>query len=139
MRRSARPSALPPAPPPPLESQSSGSLPADPTLREFVWQHAELVFARRGFDDSVGRNPQPAHFELPTLANWAAVAARLSGALLGTASGGWGDVAEVSDGEDDDEDEDDEEEDGGAGDDGVDGKTPADPVSVHAKVCPSFR
>ncbi|CAM9964695.1 unnamed protein product [Lampetra fluviatilis] len=95
MRRSARPSALPPAPPPPLESQSSGSLPADPTLREFVWQHAELVFARRGFDDSVGRNPQPAHFELPTLANWAAVAGRLSGALLGTASGGWGDVAEV--------------------------------------------
>uniref|UniRef100_S4RLA1 Nonsense-mediated mRNA decay factor SMG8 n=1 Tax=Petromyzon marinus TaxID=7757 RepID=S4RLA1_PETMA len=97
MRRSARPSALPPAPPPPLESQSSGSLPADPTLREFVWQHAELVFARRGFDDSVGRNPQPAHFELPTLANWAAVAGRLSGALLGTSSGAWGEVAEVSD------------------------------------------
>ncbi|XP_032823438.2 nonsense-mediated mRNA decay factor SMG8 [Petromyzon marinus] len=134
MRRSARPSALPPAPPPPLESQSSGSLPADPTLREFVWQHAELVFARRGFDDSVGRNPQPAHFELPTLANWAAVAGRLSGALLGTSSGAWGEVAEVSDGKDDDDEEDDEEEDDGGGDDGVDGKTPADPVSVHAKV-----
>ncbi|KAI8505439.1 Protein smg8 [Branchiostoma belcheri] len=38
---------------------------ADDSLLGFLWQHVELVLSGKGFDDSVGRNPQPSHFELP--------------------------------------------------------------------------
>ncbi|XP_062869944.1 nonsense-mediated mRNA decay factor SMG8 [Trichomycterus rosablanca] len=55
---------------------SSGGQLVDCTLKEFLWQHIDLVLSKKGFDDSVGRNPQPAHFELPTYSKWAHVAAR---------------------------------------------------------------
>ncbi|XP_040192769.1 protein SMG8 [Rana temporaria] len=54
----------------------SGQL-VDCTLREFLFQHVELVLTKKGFDDSVGRNPQPSHFELPTYHKWAGVALKL--------------------------------------------------------------
>uniref|UniRef100_A0AAY4A4K1 Nonsense-mediated mRNA decay factor SMG8 n=1 Tax=Denticeps clupeoides TaxID=299321 RepID=A0AAY4A4K1_9TELE len=54
----------------------SGQL-ADCSLKDFLWQHVELVLTKKGFDDSVGRNPQPSHFELPTYSKWAQVASRL--------------------------------------------------------------
>ncbi|KAG8538229.1 hypothetical protein GDO81_023067, partial [Engystomops pustulosus] len=54
----------------------SGQL-VDCTLREFLFQHVELVLTKKGFDDSVGRNPQPSHFELPTYQKWANVALKL--------------------------------------------------------------
>ncbi|CAJ0955443.1 unnamed protein product [Ranitomeya imitator] len=54
----------------------SGQL-VDCTLREFLFQHVELVLTKKGFDDSVGRNPQPSHFELPTYHKWANVALKL--------------------------------------------------------------
>ncbi|CAH2222628.1 smg8 [Pelobates cultripes] len=54
----------------------SGQL-VDCTLREFLFQHVELVLTKKGFDDSVGRNPQPSHFELPTYQKWVAVALKL--------------------------------------------------------------
>ncbi|XP_075709070.1 nonsense-mediated mRNA decay factor SMG8 [Rhinoderma darwinii] len=54
----------------------SGQL-VDCTLREFLYQHVELVLTKKGFDDSVGRNPQPSHFELPTYQKWANVALKL--------------------------------------------------------------
>ncbi|KAG9492658.1 hypothetical protein GDO78_000905 [Eleutherodactylus coqui] len=54
----------------------SGQL-VDCTLREFLFQHVELVLTKKGFDDSVGRNPQPSHFELPTYLKWANVALKL--------------------------------------------------------------
>ncbi|XP_007057794.4 protein SMG8 [Chelonia mydas] len=57
-------------------SSSSGQL-VDCTLKEFLWQHVELVLSKKGFDDSVGRNPQPSHFELPTYQKWVAAAQKL--------------------------------------------------------------
>ncbi|XP_415875.7 protein SMG8 isoform X1 [Gallus gallus] len=57
-------------------SSSSGQL-VDCTLKEFLWQHVELVLSKKGFDDSVGRNPQPSHFELPTYQKWVAAALKL--------------------------------------------------------------
>ncbi|XP_006265708.3 nonsense-mediated mRNA decay factor SMG8 [Alligator mississippiensis] len=57
-------------------SSSSGQL-VDCTLKEFLWQHVELVLSKKGFDDSVGRNPQPSHFELPTYQKWVATAQKL--------------------------------------------------------------
>ncbi|XP_019642846.1 PREDICTED: protein SMG8-like [Branchiostoma belcheri] len=46
---------------------------ADDSLLGFLWQHVELVLSGKGFDDSVGRNPQPSHFELPTCGKWLTV------------------------------------------------------------------
>ncbi|XP_068600973.1 nonsense-mediated mRNA decay factor SMG8 [Brachionichthys hirsutus] len=69
----------------------SGSMPAgggqltDCTLKEFLWQHIELVLTKKGFDDSVGRNPQPSHFELPNYSKWLQVASRLHQFLDGSA------------------------------------------------------
>uniref|UniRef100_A0ACB8EC34 Protein smg8 n=1 Tax=Sphaerodactylus townsendi TaxID=933632 RepID=A0ACB8EC34_9SAUR len=57
-------------------SGSSGQL-VDCTLKEFLFQHVELVLGKKGFDDSVGRNPQPSHFELPTYQKWVATALKL--------------------------------------------------------------
>ncbi|XP_043910208.1 protein SMG8 [Protopterus annectens] len=62
-------------------SSSSGQL-VDCTLKEFLWQHVELVLAKKGFDDSVGRNPQPSHFELPTYKKWVSVASKLFEAVI---------------------------------------------------------
>ncbi|XP_051973541.1 nonsense-mediated mRNA decay factor SMG8-like [Xyrauchen texanus] len=58
-------------------SLSSGGQLVDCTLKEFLWQHVELVLNKKGFDDSVGRNPQPSHFELPTYSKWVHVAYKL--------------------------------------------------------------
>lgn len=57
-------------------NSSSGQL-VDCTLKEFLWQHVDLVLTKKGFEDSVGRNPQPSHFELPAYKNWLAVASKL--------------------------------------------------------------
>ncbi|XP_034539075.1 protein SMG8 [Notolabrus celidotus] len=54
----------------------------DCSLKEFLWQHVELVLTKKGFDDSVGRNPQPSHFELPTYSKWVQVAAKLHQVLI---------------------------------------------------------
>ncbi|KAM6907363.1 nonsense-mediated mRNA decay factor SMG8 [Xenentodon cancila] len=54
----------------------------DCSLKEFLWQHVELVLTKKGFDDSVGRNPQPSHFELPTYNKWVQVASRLYQVLI---------------------------------------------------------
>ncbi|XP_066552327.1 nonsense-mediated mRNA decay factor SMG8 [Amia ocellicauda] len=62
-------------------STGSGQL-VDCTLKEFLWQHVELVLTKKGFDDSVGRNPQPSHFELPSYSKWAQVAERLHQVML---------------------------------------------------------
>lgn len=59
-----------------------GSQPTDCSLKEFLWQHVELVLTKKGFDDSVGRNPQPSHFELPTYSKWVHVASRLHQVLI---------------------------------------------------------
>ncbi|MBN3271671.1 SMG8 protein, partial [Polyodon spathula] len=64
-----------------LTSAGGGQL-VDCTLKEFLWQHVELVLTKKGFDDSVGRNPQPSHFELPTYTKWAQVASRLHQVML---------------------------------------------------------
>lgn len=56
---------------------ASGGQLVDCTLKDFLWQHVDLVLTKKGFDDSVGRNPQPAHFELPDYSKWAQVATRL--------------------------------------------------------------
>lgn len=56
--------------------------PTDCSLKEFLWQHVELVLSKKGFDDSVGRNPQPSHFELPTYSKWVQVASRLHQVLI---------------------------------------------------------
>lgn len=61
---------------------SLGSQTTDCSLKEFLWQHVELVLTKKGFDDSVGRNPQPSHFELPTYSKWAQVASRLHQVLI---------------------------------------------------------
>nr|XP_057943718.1 nonsense-mediated mRNA decay factor SMG8 [Doryrhamphus excisus] len=65
----------------------------DCSLKEFLWQHVELVLTKKGFDDSVGRNPQPSHFELPTYSKWAQVALRLHQVLV---SGAEEDMAELA-------------------------------------------
>ncbi|KAM4620079.1 nonsense-mediated mRNA decay factor SMG8 [Polymixia lowei] len=54
----------------------------DCSLKEFLWQHVELVLTKKGFDDSVGRNPQPSHFELPTYSKWAQVACRIHQVII---------------------------------------------------------
>ncbi|KAM9729469.1 nonsense-mediated mRNA decay factor SMG8 [Menidia menidia] len=80
-RRSARQPSLggdPGGPP------AGGQL-LDCSLKEFLWQHMELVLTKKGFDDSVGRNPQPSHFELPTYGKWTQVASRLHQVLVGDA------------------------------------------------------
>lgn len=78
MRRSARQ--------PSLGGDSMGSLGGsqlvDCSLKEFLWQHVELVLTKKGFDDSVGRNPQPSHFELPTYTKWVQVASKLFQVLI---------------------------------------------------------
>eukprot|EP00064_Thunnus_orientalis_P011737 superscaffoldBa00001726_g11768 len=63
-------------------SMSMGSQLVDCSLKEFLWQHVELVLTKKGFDDSVGRNPQPSHFELPTYSKWVHVASRLHQVLI---------------------------------------------------------
>ena len=80
MRRSARQASC---------STDSGIAPlggqlVDCSLKEFLWQHVELVLTKKGFDDSVGRNPQPSHFELPTYTKWVQVASRLHHVLIST-------------------------------------------------------
>ncbi|KAA0704119.1 Protein SMG8 [Triplophysa tibetana] len=60
----------------------SGGQLVDCTLKEFLWQHVELVLSKKGFDDSVGRNPQPSHFELPTYSKWVHVAYRLHQVMI---------------------------------------------------------
>lgn len=59
----------------------SGQL-VDCNLKEFLWQHVELVLTKKGFDDSVGRNPQPSHFELPTYSKWVQVSSKLYQVLI---------------------------------------------------------
>lgn len=61
---------------------SMGGQLLDCSLKEFLWQHVELVLTKKGFDDSVGRNPQPSHFELPTYSKWVQVASRLHQVLI---------------------------------------------------------
>uniref|UniRef100_A0A3Q3J6P8 Nonsense-mediated mRNA decay factor SMG8 n=1 Tax=Monopterus albus TaxID=43700 RepID=A0A3Q3J6P8_MONAL len=78
MRRSARQSSC---------NRDSGSTSmssqlVDYNLKEFLWQHVELVLNKKGFDDSVGRNPQPSHFELPTYSKWVQVASKLHQVLI---------------------------------------------------------
>ncbi|KAG9263718.1 protein SMG8 [Astyanax mexicanus] len=63
---------------------SSGGQLVDCTLKEFLWQHVELVLSKKGFDDSVGRNPQPSHFELPTYTKWAHIAYKLYQVMIET-------------------------------------------------------
>lgn len=63
-------------------SMSMGGQLVDCSLKEFLWQHVELVLTKKGFDDSVGRNPQPSHFELPTYSKWVQVASRLHQVLI---------------------------------------------------------
>ncbi|XP_054481651.1 nonsense-mediated mRNA decay factor SMG8 [Anoplopoma fimbria] len=81
MRRSAR---LPSCGGDPTSVLMGGQL-VDCSLKEFLWQHVELVLTKKGFDDSVGRNPQPSHFELPTYSKWVQVASRLHQVLIGNA------------------------------------------------------
>lgn len=71
-----------------------GGQPADCSMAEFLWQHVELVLTKKGFDDSVGRNPQPAHFELPAFSKWVQVASRIHQVLVGDAAEE--DVAELA-------------------------------------------
>ncbi|XP_015251559.1 PREDICTED: protein SMG8 [Cyprinodon variegatus] len=78
MRRSARP----PTSGGDSSSMSMGGQLVDFNLKEFLWQHVELVLTKKGFDDSVGRNPQPSHFELPTYTKWVQVASRLYQVLI---------------------------------------------------------
>lgn len=61
---------------------SMGGQLVDCSLKEFLWQHVELVLTKKGFDDSVGRNPQPSHFELPNFTKWVQVASRLHHVLI---------------------------------------------------------
>ncbi|CAB1352397.1 unnamed protein product [Coregonus sp. 'balchen'] len=71
-----------------VESSSlSGGQLVDCSLKEFLWQHVELVLTKKGFDDSVGRNPQPSHFELPTYSKWAQVAYRLHQVMIANTEG----------------------------------------------------
>ncbi|AWP00066.1 putative protein SMG8 [Scophthalmus maximus] len=61
---------------------SMGGQLVDCSLKEFLWQHVEMVLTKKGFDDSVGRNPQPSHFELPNYSKWVQVASRLHQVLI---------------------------------------------------------
>uniref|UniRef100_A0A8C4R9L3 Nonsense-mediated mRNA decay factor SMG8 n=1 Tax=Eptatretus burgeri TaxID=7764 RepID=A0A8C4R9L3_EPTBU len=82
-RASGQPGLVPPAPAPQLScSFDAMAATSEASLHDFVWQHAHLVLTRRGFEDSVGRNPQPSHLEVPTLLAWATVATRLRVAIL---------------------------------------------------------
>ncbi|XP_034406749.1 protein SMG8 [Cyclopterus lumpus] len=90
MRRSARQAVAAAGDP---ASVLLGGQPADCSLGEFLWQHVELVLTKKGFDDSVGRNPQPAHFELPAYSKWVQVASRIHQVLVGDAEE---DVAELA-------------------------------------------
>ncbi|XP_072231214.1 nonsense-mediated mRNA decay factor SMG8 [Leuresthes tenuis] len=74
-------------------SMSMGGQLVDCSLKEFLWQHVELVLTKKGFDDSVGRNPQPSHFELPTYTKWVQVASRLHQVLISNTDE---DVAELA-------------------------------------------
>ncbi|KAM4726448.1 nonsense-mediated mRNA decay factor SMG8 [Anableps anableps] len=65
-----------------LSGLSMGGQLVDCSLKEFLWQHVELVLTKKGFDDSVGRNPQPSHFELPTYTKWVQLASRLYQVLI---------------------------------------------------------
>ncbi|XP_029956077.1 protein SMG8 [Salarias fasciatus] len=76
MRRSARQPVGDPG------GISMGGQLVDCSLKEFLWQHVDLVLTKKGFDDSVGRNPQPSHFELPTYTKWVQVASRLHQVLI---------------------------------------------------------
>ena len=49
----------------------------DNPLWSFLSQHTELVLDKKGFKDSVGRNPLPTHFEIPQMKNWVKVANNL--------------------------------------------------------------
>ena len=49
----------------------------DNPLWTFLCQHTDLVFNKKGFKDSVGRNPLPTHFEIPQFKNWLKVANNL--------------------------------------------------------------
>ncbi|XP_051902437.1 nonsense-mediated mRNA decay factor SMG8-like [Hippocampus zosterae] len=75
---------------------AGGAAPADCSLKEFLWQHVELVLTKKGFDDSVGRNPQPCHFELPSYSKWAQVALKLHRALAGGDDDDGDDAAELA-------------------------------------------
>ncbi|XP_039249346.2 nonsense-mediated mRNA decay factor SMG8-like [Styela clava] len=59
------------------ESKDGGN-----NIRSFLHQHTSLVFDKKGFNDSIGRNPLPSHFELPTLKTWLKVANGLYNLLL---------------------------------------------------------
>ena len=50
----------------------------DNPLWSFLSQHTDLVLNKKGFKDSVGRNPLPTHFEIPQFKNWIKVANNLS-------------------------------------------------------------
>lgn len=65
-----------------LMGSLGGSQLVDCSLKEFLWQHVDLVLTKKGFDDSVGRNPQPSHFELPTYIKWVQVASKLFQVLV---------------------------------------------------------
>ncbi|XP_037604391.1 protein SMG8 [Sebastes umbrosus] len=78
MRRSARQAGFGGDP----ASVLMGGQLVDCSLKEFLWQHVELVLTKKGFDDSVGRNPQPSHFELPTYSKWVQIASRLHQVLI---------------------------------------------------------
>ncbi|XP_057677857.1 nonsense-mediated mRNA decay factor SMG8 [Corythoichthys intestinalis] len=80
MRRSTRQATADPAGGAAMSAPPSG----DGGLKEFLWQHVELVLTKKGFDDSVGRNPQPCHFELPSFSKWAQVALKLYQVLAGS-------------------------------------------------------
>ncbi|CAL9685088.1 unnamed protein product [Knipowitschia caucasica] len=77
-----RRSTMAPTPPEVGSGPFSGA-PQDCSLKEFLWQHIELVLSKKGFDDSVGRNPQPSHLELPSFSKWLQVASRLHQVMLG--------------------------------------------------------
>ncbi|XP_002122670.2 nonsense-mediated mRNA decay factor SMG8-like [Ciona intestinalis] len=62
---------------PPTQWEEEDEEEKENPLWEFLSQHTELVFDKKGFKDSVGRNPLPTHFELPVLKNWLKVANEL--------------------------------------------------------------
>ncbi|XP_076825569.1 nonsense-mediated mRNA decay factor SMG8-like [Clavelina lepadiformis] len=59
---------------PPTQWKDSDEEEPNNPLWRFVEQHTDLVFEKKGFKDSVGRNPLPTHFEIPQLKNWLKVA-----------------------------------------------------------------
>ncbi|TRY95405.1 hypothetical protein DNTS_005480, partial [Danionella cerebrum] len=76
-----------------VEGLSSGGQLVDCSLKEFLWQHVELVLTKKGFDDSVGRNPQPSHFELPSYCKWLHIANKLHQVMIENLED---DVADIS-------------------------------------------